>query len=353
MKAPVKMGRTARSADDLAGAGLIDQADVDALQAVADQYSVAITPDLSELIDTADRTDPITAQFVPSLAELDRRPEDLADPIGDDTHSPVKGIVHRYRDRVLLKPLLTCPVYCRFCFRRERVGTGAKALTTEELQAALRYIHDNDSIWEVILTGGDPLMLTPERLGMIADALAEMPHVRILRLHTRVPVAEPRRIDDRLIAAMRRDRLTTYIALHCNHARELTTAALQALASIVDAGIPMLGQTVLLKNVNDDVATLEALFRSLVENRVKPYYLHHGDLAPGTAHFRTGIDEGQKLVSDLRGSVSGLCQPTYVLDIPGGHGKAPIGPSHADRQDDDGWTIRDPEGGSHPYPPER
>ena len=246
--------------------------------------------------------------------------------------SPVKGIVHRYPDRVLLKALHACPVYCRFCFRREMVGPGGDALNAEELAAALDYIRDHDAVWEVILTGGDPLMLSPRRLGEIVSALDAMPHVGVIRFHTRVPVADPERVNDELLAALKVSDSAVWVAVHCNHPDELTVEVKAALGRLADAGIPLVSQSVLLRGVNDDAAVLEALFRGLVRARVKPYYLHHGDLAPGTGHFRTGLDEGRELVKRLRGRVSGLCQPAYVLDIPGGHGKAPIGPDASERR---------------------
>jgi lysine 2,3-aminomutase len=247
---------------------------------------------------------------------------------------------------VLLMPVMTCPVYCRFCFRREAVGEGP--LSREELDAALDYIRGHDEIWEVILSGGDPLVLSPRRLSAIVDALDAIPHVGVIRIHTRVPVAEPDRITPDLVVALKRD-TPVYVTLHCNHARELAPAARAAIARLVDAGLPMLSQTVLLKGVNDDAATMEALMRALVRCRVKPYYLHHGDLARGTGHFRATLAAGQALTRALRGRLSGIAQPTYVLDIPGGHGKAPVGPCYLREADGGGWRVEDWQGRDHPY----
>ena len=226
------------------------------------------------------------------------------------------------------------------------VGPGGEALTPAELAAALDYVRANSEIWEVIVSGGDPLVLSPRRLGEIVGALGDIAHVQVIRIHTRVPVVEPVRIDHQLLAALASDK-AVYVALHANHPREFTPEARAACRRIVAAGIPMLGQSVLLKGVNDDPATLEALMRVFVANRIKPYYLHHADLAPGTGHFRTTIGEGQALMRDLRGRASGLCQPTYVLDIPGGHGKVPIGPSCLE---EDGRRVADPGGTLHEYP---
>jgi lysine 2,3-aminomutase len=321
----------------------------DALARVAARYAVAITPAMEALIDPADPADPIARQFRPDVAELDRRPEELADPIGDDAHSPVDGIVHRYPDRVLFKPVHVCAVYCRFCFRREVVGPGAEqVLSRDAIQRALDYIRSRPDIWEVILSGGDPLVLSPRRLARIAEALASIEHVRVLRIHTRLPVADPARITDDLVAALRASGKATWVVLHANHPRELTRAARAACARLIEVGIPMLSQSVLLRGINDDPATLEALMRAFVETRIKPYYLHHGDLAPGTAHLRTTIAEGQALTREMRGRVSGLCQPAYVLDIPGGHGKSPIGPCYLD-ESEDGFEVEDWQGGRHAY----
>ncbi len=320
---------TLRAAGDLAAAGLISPDRIGAIAAVAAKYAASITPDIAALIDRAAPDDPIARQFVPDERELMQAPHELADPIGDDAHAPVRGIVHRYPDRVLLKLLSVCPVYCRFCFRRETVGPGAEqVLSREALDAALAYISDTPAIWEVILTGGDPLMLSPRRLEMVLQRLGAIAHVKIIRIHTRVPVVAPARIDGDLIAALKASGKTVFVALHANHPREMSDAARGACARLIDAGLPMVSQTVLLRGVNDSVEVMIQLMRVFVENRIKPYYLHHGDLAPGTSHFRTSIEEGQALMRALRGNLSGLALPEYVLDIPGGHGKSPIGPSY-------------------------
>jgi lysine 2,3-aminomutase len=316
-----KLAATLRQPAELVERRLAKATDLADLERVAARYAIAVTPDIAGLIDTENPDDPIARQFIPNALELVSAPGENADPIGDDAHSPVPGIVHRYPDRVLFKLVHVCAVYCRFCFRREMVGPGkAAALPEAAYREALDYIRARTDIWEVILTGGDPLMLSPRRLAEIMADLAAVDHVRIVRIHTRVPVAAPARID---------------------------------------AGIPLVSQTVLLRGVNDDAKVLEALMRAFVENRIKPYYLHHGDLAPGTAHLRTTIAEGQELMRGLRGRVSGLCQPEYVLDIPGGHGKAPIGPnylSHASSEESElslekQYRIVDYCGDVHLYPP--
>jgi lysine 2,3-aminomutase len=338
---------TLRTPRALAEAGLIAAGHAQALQAVAARYAVAVTPAMAELVDPADPADPIARQFVPDPRELEVTPEERADPIGDHAHSPVAGIVHRYPDRVLLKPTHTCAVYCRFCFRREMVGPeGEGTLSPAELDAACAYIAGRPEVWEVILTGGDPLVLSPRRLRDLMARLAAIEHVKIVRFHTRVPAVDPAAVTPELVEALTSRSQTVYVALHADHPRELTPAARAACTRIVDAGLPMLGQTVLLKGINDDAQTLAALFRAMVETRIKPYYLHHPDLAPGTGHLRVSLEEGQAIMRALRGRVSGLCQPTYVLDVPGGYGKVPVGPQYASGE----GTVQDPQGGLHVYP---
>jgi lysine 2,3-aminomutase len=342
--------RTARSARDLVAAGAINPARLREVAAVAARFAVAVTPEMLGQMRPGDPGDPIRRQFVPSAEELLVAPEELGDPVGDDAFSPVKGITHRYPDRLLLKPLHVCPVYCRFCFRREKVGPGGEALSAAELEAALGYLRDHREVWEVILTGGDPLMLSPRRLAEILAALAAIEHVEVVRVHTRVPVVDPRRVGRALVKALAAVR-PLWVVVHANHAREMTAAACAACARLADAGLPLLGQSVLLKGVNDDPAAMEELLRTLVRNRIKPMYLHHGDLARGTAHLRTGIAEGRELMRSLRGRLSGLCQPTYVLDVPGGHGKVPIGPDYLEDAGGGRWRVEDVHGRRHEYPP--
>jgi lysine 2,3-aminomutase len=347
---------TLRQPAELVAHGFVPAAALPELEKVAARYAVALTPDVAALIDPDDPDDPIARQYLPSIEELAAHADESADPIGDHTHSPVQGIVHRYPDRVLFKLVHVCAVYCRFCFRREMVGPGREsALSQRTYQNALDYIGVHREIWEVILTGGDPLMLSPRRLAEIMADLAAIEHVKIIRFHTRVPVADPNRIDAAMVGALQVDGATTWVALHANHPRELTASARAACARMIDAGIPMVSQSVLLRGVNDDAATLEALMRAFVECRIKPYYLHHGDLAPGTAHLRTTLEQGQQLMRALRGRVSGLCQPDYVLDIPGGHGKAPVGPNYLSQtrepHPESRYRIVDYCGDVHLYPP--
>ncbi len=343
-----RISKTLRTLPELHDAGLVATGDVVRLEDVAKRYAVAITPHVADLIDRTAANDPIARQFVPDARELTQAPEERADPLGEDERSPVPGLVHRYPDRVLLKLTHACPVYCRFCFRREVVGPGGpQALTDDALDAATAYIAAHPEIWEVIFTGGDPLMLSARRIADVTARLAGISTVQVLRWHSRVPVVDPERVTDAVVAALKSSERAVYLAIHINHPRELTSSVRAALARLNDAGIVLLSQTVLLKGINDDPDVLAHLFRSLVAARVKPYYLHHPDLAPGTSHFRLSIEEGQAIVRALRGRVSGLAQPTYVLDIPGGYGKVPIGPGYLD---EDGRLVVDPSGGLHPYP---
>ena len=336
---------TLRDIDQLCERALVPRDRLAALERVAARYAVAITPALADVIDPSDPHDPIARQFVPDGRELNTRPEESRDPIGDDVHSPVDGIVHRYPDRVLLKLVNACAVYCRFCFRREMVGPGRGGLAPAALDKALAYVESHPEIWEVILTGGDPLVLSARRLKDVVTRLAAIAHVKVIRVHTRVPVAAPERVTAAVVRALRTAK-ATFVVLHANHPRELTAQVRAACARLIDAGIPMLSQSVLLRGINDDAETLAALLRALVECRIKPYYLHHADLAPGTAHLRTTIAEGQALMRALHGRTSGLCQPSYVLDIPGGYGKSPIGPSYLSA---DGAVIEDFNGARHAY----
>jgi lysine 2,3-aminomutase len=352
--------KTLRQPDDLLDAGLIPRQNLAAIERVAARYAVAVTPAMAELIETHDQSDPIFRQFVPDAAELDLRPEEMPDPIGDHAHSPLEGIVHRYPDRVLLKLVHVCAVYCRFCFRREMVGPRGKTLSPKALAAAFDYIAACREIWEVVLSGGDPLLLSARRLQQTVARLAAIDHVKVIRVHTRIPVADPSRITAALVRALQaRGRAearnkATYVVLHANHPREMTAAARAACARLIDAGIPMLSQSVLLHGVNDDPDVLGELMRTFVECRIKPYYLHHADLAPGTSHLRTTIADGQSLMRALRGRTSGLCQPTYVLDIPGGYGKSPIGPNYLVEDEAEGpgrYRVEDFCGRQHLYPP--
>ncbi|MDE2240713.1 MAG: lysine-2,3-aminomutase-like protein [Rhodospirillales bacterium] len=313
--------RTLRTPQELVQAGLLPPEKLTAAEAVSARYAIAVPPALAARIEAPG--DPLGLQFLPDPAELITAPHEDADPIADEALSPLPGIVHRYTDRALLKPLLACPVYCRFCFRREQVGPDGGLLTQDQLEAAYAYISARPAIREVILTGGDPLILSPRRLGEILRRLDAIPHVELLRIHSRVPVADPSLINQSLLAALDTQK-PLYLAVHANHEREFSPSANAALRSISRLGIPLLGQTVLLAGVNDSEDALADLFHAMLRARVKPYYLHQLDPAPGTARFHVQPARGREILANLRGKISGTAFPTYILDRPGGLGKIPL-----------------------------
>lgn len=323
-----------------------------ALESVKKRYAFRTTKTVELLITGTPDNDPIARQYIPTPAELNHKENEDTDPIGDDVHSPVKGIVHRYPDRVLFKPANICAVYCRYCFRREHVGPGNEILNDQERETALNYIRDNKNIWEVILTGGDPLILSPRQLNHIIRALESIEHVQVIRIHTRTPIADPPRITEKLCKTLESEK-AIYMPLHINHANEITDDVVRAIKDLQKSGIILLSQSVLLKGVNDNAKTLETLYRRLVALGVKPYYLHHPDFAQGTSHFRLSIKEGQEIVKQLLGRLSGLCQPTYMLDIPGGHGKVPLTPCYIEELENQTYKIENYKGESHNYPPQK
>ncbi|CAM3264188.1 lysine 2,3-aminomutase [Paracoccus aminovorans] len=336
--------RPITSVSGMVDAGLVDAAEAGVLEQVAAGFRIRMTAAMQRVAAAPG----VAAQFVPDAHELVTRPEELADPIGDAAFSPAPGLTHRYPDRVILHVTRTCEVYCRFCFRREVVGEEGN-LPETELAAALDYIARTPAIREVILTGGDPMVLSARRIAALLARLEAIPHVDMARFHTRIPVVAPQRIDDAMLAALRPGRLAVWVVIHTNHAAELTDEARAALARLADAGLPLLSQTVLLRGVNADPAVLEELFRALLRNRVKPYYLHHCDLARGTGHFRTTIAEGLAIMAGLRGRISGTALPRYVLDLPGGHGKVGLESGDAVAEGGGRWRIRDWRGNWHDY----
>lgn len=323
-----------------------DKAD---LNRVAQRYAVRVTPAVYNTISDISPADPVALQYLPDTRELSQTADEREDPIGDSARSPVPGIVHRYPDRVLLMPVTRCAVYCRYCFRRETTGKGAGLLPPAQLDAALDYIRQNKTIWEVILSGGDPLVLSPRRLAALLEQLDNIAHIGVVRIHSRVPVADPVRITAGLCALLEKMQKPVYIVLHINHAQEISAAVEQSVKKLRQSGCVLLSQSVLLKGVNNDAAVLEQLFRRLVTLKVKPYYLHHPDKAPGTAHFRLPLAEGQQIMRQLRARLSGIAQPVYMLDIPGGYGKIPVTPCYLSAEGDGVYTLEDPSGKQHRY----
>ncbi len=319
----------------------------DPMAEVERRFATRITNTVRDSIQSSG--DVIARQYLPDIRELEIAPAESADPIGDQPHSPCKGIVHRHKNRVLLKAASVCAVNCRFCFRKNMLGKPEETLNRRETEIALDYIESHTEIEEVILTGGDPLILSLPRLRDILDRLETIPHISIIRFHSRIPVADPQRITPALCALL--DRKTPiYMVIHVNHAQELTPDAEQALNALHRAGIVLLSQSVLLKDINDRPEALEALFRRLIRLRVKPYYLHHPDLVPGTGHFRVSIEHGQKLMRQLRARNSGIAMPSYILDIPGGYGKIPLEQAAIETQASGSYIVTDHCGNRHAYP---
>lgn len=342
-------GRTLRSLNQLDEADLPLDGDPAALRQVADRYAIAVPPLIAREIKRHSPESALAHQYLPHEGELDRLPLDMADPIGDDAHSPVPGIVHRYPDRALLKLVHACPVYCRFCFRREMVGPGGDALSGEALDKALDYIAETPALREIILTGGDPLIASPRRLRQLFGRLGEIPHLQTIRLHSRVPVTVPEKVTDELIDVLANAPLPVWLALHVNHEDELFTESEQAILHLGRAGIPILSQTVLLRGINDSAVILGQLMTRLGRLRVRPYYLHHPDRAPGTSRFRLSIAEGLEIYNSLKGDLSGWLLPRYVLDLPGGVAKIALD-SHAVQPAGPGrWRITDHSGETHLY----
>jgi lysine 2,3-aminomutase len=329
------------SVEGLVEAGLVDEAEGAGLAPVEAAFRVRISPAM-QAVDSAG----VRAQFLPDVRELRVTAEELADPIGDDAHRPVPGLTHRYADRAILHATQVCEVYCRFCFRRETVGE-AGTLAEAEFERVVDYLRATPAVREVIFTGGDPFVLSARRLGAMLDRLEALGTLDVVRFHTRVPVVAPEKVTAALAGVLDRA-LPVWVVVHVNHADEVTEAASAALRRLNRAGVPLLSQTVLLRGVNADADVLERLFRVLIRNRVKPYYLHHPDLAKGTGHFRVTLAEGQRVMAALRGRLTGIAQPLYVLDIPGGHGKVPVGPGYL-RAEGDGWVVTDPQGVEHAY----
>ena len=339
---------TLRSVAALKAAGLVYEALAPKLAAVEAAYAIALPEPLARAIDRDNPGDPIRRQYVPSPEELDIRAEESGDPIGDARHSPVPGLVHRYPDRVLIKATSTCPVYCRFCFRREMVGPEkGEALTKTDLDAVFAYISAHPEIFEVILTGGDPLMLSAARTREITQRLEDIAHVKVIRWHTRMPVTRPDRITPAYAEALSGRNKAVFLAVHANHASEFTAEAIGACRLLAQQGVALVSQSVLLRGVNDTVQDLSDLMRAFLSAGIKPYYLHQLDAAPGTAHFRVPIKEGQRLVRALRDNLSGLAVPHYVLDIPGGVSKASLALPDIERRGDR-WSVRGRDGGIYP-----
>lgn len=332
------------SVNQLAQHNLIDKEQTDDLEKIKNHLDIRVPQAFIQ--DIKNNVEVLKKQFIPTKNELIFLPEELEDPIGDEIWSPVEGITHRYPDRVLLKPTYMCAAYCRFCFRRYKVSHTEHNLKEEAYKKAVAYIKQKEKIEEVILTGGDPLTLTDKILQKILYDLANIEHVKTLRFHTRIPSLLPSRVTTDLIHMLKETKKSVWVAAHMNHCDEFKPETKKALAMFIDNGIPVILQSVLLKGVNNTTEALVNLFKTAVENRVKPYYLHYPDLAKGTKHFRIPLQEAILLVKSLRGKISGLCIPQFILDIPGGKGKIEINPHFSKEISPGLWQFESPLDGS-------
>lgn len=305
---------------------LTERERVGAERAVADGFPISITPYYLSLADREDPRCPIRMQCVPDAREGVEVHGDLRDPLGEEAHEVAPNLVQRYPDRVLLLATDRCAVYCRFCTRSRMVGDGGGAKSLDALAEAFRYIETHPEVQDVIISGGDPLVMSTTRITALLERIAKIDHVLTVRLATRTPVTLPQRITEELVQALRRAHPAIWVMTHFNHPKELTDASKTALARLVDAGLPVMNQTVLLRGINDDAATLEKLFRGLVRARTRPYYLLQMDPVRGSSHLRTPLDRGVALMTELQGRLSGIALPKFICDTPGGRGKVPLGP---------------------------
>ncbi|GAC1353345.1 MAG: lysine 2,3-aminomutase [Polyangiales bacterium] len=328
------------SLDALERAIVLTDAERQGVKRAIDQgLPLSITPHYLALCDPHDPHCPIRRQCVPHVDESVVVEGDLRDPLGEEAHQVAEGLVQRYPDRALLIATDRCGVYCRFCTRSRMVGNGSGVMRDAQLEGALAYLRAHPEVRDVIVSGGDPLLMATPRLEALIGAVRGIPHVETIRLATRCPVTLPQRITVELVRALRKHH-PIWIMTHFNHPKELTPEADRALARLVDGGFPVMNQTVLLRTINDDAATLETLFRGLVRRRVRPYYLLQADVVRGTAHLRTKVAAGVEIMERLQGRLTGIALPKFIVDTPGGKGKVPMGPNYVVSQDADRITLR-------------
>jgi lysine 2,3-aminomutase len=314
-----------------------------------DSFRMAVTPYYASLMDPDDPNDPIRKICIPSIQETYPCGDDMADPLGEVRDSPVPHIVHRYPDRVLFLATLRCSAYCRYCTRRRVVGEEDRVITESELKKAVQYISDHTEIRDVLISGGDPLVMSTEKLEHIIASIRAVPHVDIVRIGTRVPVVMPMRITDELLTMLKKYQ-PIWINAHFTHPKELTPECQRACEAIVDAGIPLGSQTVLLRGINDDPETMKALMLGLVHMRVRPYYIYQCDLSQGIGHFRTSVDTGIRIMHSLQGYISGFAVPKFVIDAPGGGGKVPMNYDYVVSKDNKEVVMENFRGDIYRYP---
>lgn len=320
-----------------------------AIQKGGSMLPIGITPYYMSLIHRTDDRQGLRRTVVPSLEEFVRMPGEADDPLGEDGHSPVPGIVHRYPDRILFLALDYCSTYCRYCTRSRVVGNGEITASPARLEMAFDYIQRTPSIRDVLISGGDPLSLKDEKLDYILGRLRQIPHVEFVRIGTKMPAVLPQRITPALVKMLRKHH-PVWMSIHFTHPDECTPEAFRACARLADAGIPLGAQTVLLKGVNDDVETMKSLMHRLLMMRVRPYYLYQCDPISGSAHFRTTVEKGLEIIRGLRGHTTGYACPTYVIDAPGGGGKIPLMPEYVVGREGDDLLLRNFEGQTFRYP---
>ena len=303
------------------------------------RFIMGIPPYWVALMDPDDPTCPIRRQAVPVEEEYKLSPNDMIDPLGEDSHMPVPGLVHRYPDRVLLLVVEVCSMYCRFCTRSRVVGTTAGYSRSANIDAAIDYIRAHRKIRDVLISGGDPLTLSDERLDEVLTKLKAVPHVEFVRIGTRNPVTLPYRVTESLCEVLKKHK-PVWMSLHFNHPKEVTPPVKKACGMLADSGVPLGSQTVLMKGINDRATIMKKLFHELLKIRVRPYYIYQCDPVKGTAHFRTPVSAGLQIIEKLRGHTSGYAVPTFVMDGPGGGGKIPLMPNYVVSVKDGVWTLR-------------
>ncbi len=339
------------TADELAAVIELSDDERQGFAASRDLFRVGVTPYYASLMDPVNPACPIRMQALPAAREGDVRPEELRDPLGEEIHQPTPCVIHKYPDRALFLVVDRCAIYCRHCNRRRLVG-GDEPPTSAEIEQGLAYLAKTTRIRDVLISGGDPLLLSTAKLDHLLGRLRAIPHLEIIRIGTRIPVVNPMRVDDELCAMLRKHH-PLYVNTHFNHPRELTPESRAACARLVDAGIPVGNQAVLLRGVNSSVRCLRTLMRELLKTRVKPYYLFQGDTVVGTDHLRTPVEAAIELYGKLRGWMTGMGVPHLVIDAPGGGGKLPIGPSYLQDVGDDVVKVRTYRGAIVDYPQPR
>ncbi len=321
--------------------------EIEGIEGCGEKLTMSIPPYFASLMDPDDPFCPIRQQCVPQKYELEMSPEEMADPCAEDKHSPVRGLVHRYPDRVLFLVNEMCAMYCRYCTRSRLVG-GGRTLSKETYEVAFTYIREHKEVRDVLISGGDPLMLSDRTLEYIIKSIKEIPHVEFVRIGTRVPVVMPQRITSNLINMLKKYN-PLWMSLHFNHSQEITKRVQYACDLLADSGIPLGSQTVLLKGINDTPEIMKKLMHDLLKIRVRPYYIYQCDPIQGSKHFRTPVVTGIEIMEQLRGHTSGYAVPTYVIDGPGGGGKIPMGPEYVVSHQDNKYILRNYAGQQFTY----